>query len=72
MWIQEKKDGVYKDAAPEDDIGTVCMACKVPCLQHWKLKKCKHTFCEECIDSLAVRDLDGESEVSLCLQNLYC
>jgi RING-type zinc-finger len=61
MWIREKKNDVYKAAADTDD-EAICLKCK-DATEELLIIKCKHTFCESCLDGVE-RDMDEEVEVS--------
>ncbi|KAE8453574.1 hypothetical protein EG329_010435 [Mollisiaceae sp. DMI_Dod_QoI] len=66
IWIQEKKSRVYENAALEDVDEIVCMRCKIPSIDLWTLKKCKHIFCDPCLQECAIRDIEEDVEVLLC------
>jgi hypothetical protein len=61
MWIREKKNNVYKAAADIDE-EAICLKCK-DATEELLIIKCKHTFCESCLEDGVERDMDEEVEV---------
>ncbi|KAF8864887.1 P-loop containing nucleoside triphosphate hydrolase protein [Acephala macrosclerotiorum] len=67
LWIQEKKSGVYTNAAPEDDDELVCVRCKMPGDPLYTLKNCKHIFCDPCLQECVIRDTDDfDNDILRC------
>jgi hypothetical protein len=69
IWIREKKNKVYKAAAETED-EVVCLKCK-DATEELLIIKCKHTFCESCLEDEVERDMDDEFEVSSFISYMF-